>query len=194
MVSRSETTRRCEEENHESVECLGNNLFKGYLNETEKTKKVLIELTAVTGDDRLIYRTGDLAKYTEDGDLVVIGRRDFQFKIQDQRIEAAEVEHIIMAYAPTLINNCVVIKAVREEQDYLVAYLAVGDDEEKIDLDGIRQHCQKHLAAFCVPAIFMFLPSLPVLPTGKVDRSQVRDTFVKSMERKLLLVRIVSST
>lgn len=154
------------------------------MNDAEKTDKVLIKLPAITGDEQLVYRTGDLAKYTADGNLVVIGRLDFQFKIQDQRIEAAEVEHIIMAYSPSMINNCVVMKAVHEEQDYLIAYLAVGDNGEKIDIDDIRHYCQQHLASFSIPAIFMLLPSLPVLPTGKVNRSQVRHAFVVSVDRK----------
>ena len=154
------------------------------MNDTEKTDKVLVKLPAITGDEQMVYRTGDLAKHTEDGNLIVIGRLDFQFKIQDQRIEAAEVEHIIMAYSPSVINNCVVMKVVHEEQDYLIAYLAVGDNGEKIDIDGIRQYCQQHLASFSIPAIFMFLQSLPVLPTGKVDRSQVRDTFVVNVKRR----------
>ncbi|CAF4525689.1 unnamed protein product, partial [Rotaria sp. Silwood2] len=102
----------------------GGCLFKGYLNDRTKTDKVLIKLPHLTDDEQLLYRTGDMAKYTEDGNIVVIGRLDFQLKIQNQRIEAAEVEHITMAFSPSIISNCVVMKAVHEEQDHLIAYLA----------------------------------------------------------------------
>ena len=149
-------------------------LFKGYLNNAERTESVLIKVPELTGDEQRLYRTGDLAKYNHESDLVVIGRKDFQFKIQNQRIEAAEVEHTVMNSMPSIISNCVVMKAVHEEQDYLVAYLAVGDQEKAIDVNVIRQYCQQRLASFSVPSLFVILPKLPVLPTGKIDRSQVR--------------------
>jgi acyl-CoA synthetase (AMP-forming)/AMP-acid ligase II len=160
------------------LEFLGGSLFKEYLNDCVKTEQVLIRLPHLTGDEQLLYRIGDMAKYTEDGNLIVIGRLDFQFKIQDQRIEAAEVEHVIMAFSPSIISNCVVMKMVHEEQDCLIAYLAVGNNIDKVDVNDIRQYCQQHLASFSVPLLFVLLSSLPVLPNGKIDRNQVRKSFL----------------
>ncbi|CAF1052831.1 unnamed protein product [Rotaria sp. Silwood1] len=162
----------------------GGGVFKRYLNDVEKTEKVLIKLPYITGGEQVLYRTGDIAKYTKDGNLVVVGRQDFQFKIQDQRIEAAEVEHFIMAYSPSLISNCVVSKAVHEEQDHLIAYLAVGSNGDKIPIDDIRRYCEQHLASYSVPSLFIVLPKLPVLPTGKIDRSQVRHAFFVHVDEK----------
>lgn len=156
----------------------GGTLSKGYINDRTKTEQVFVRMPHLTGDDRLVYRTGDLGKYNADGELVVSGRIDFQFKIRNQRIEAAEVENVILSYSPTEITNCVVMKAEHNEEEYVVAYLAVGTHLNQIDIGALREYCQTHLFAFSVPSLFMQLASFPVLHSGKINRHAVSEHFV----------------
>ncbi|CAF1461540.1 unnamed protein product, partial [Adineta ricciae] len=84
----------------------GVGIFSGYLNDPQASERVLIRLP---NTDDVFYRTGDLARMTLDGQLVFVGRKDFQVKLRGQRIELGEIETVIMR-SSTDITNCVVIK------------------------------------------------------------------------------------
>ncbi len=113
-----------------------------------------------------MYATGDLARFTPEGRLEVLGRLDFQVKIRGHRIELGEIEARLLAHSE--ITDCVVVA----DQDNageprLVAYL-VGRSEVQIPL--LRDHLRAALPDIMVPAIFMFLDRLPLNVNGKIDR------------------------
>ncbi|CAF3542636.1 unnamed protein product [Rotaria socialis] len=160
----------------------GLGIFQGYLNRPDLTDKVLVELPSyITSDRRKYYKTGDLVKLNAKGEIVFIGRKDFQIKLRGQRIETGEIESVILKFSTSsiIIQNSLVTKVKDEirEQDYLVAYIQYSHPEgqQKKLQNGeiekqIKDHCEERLPQYMVPSFFIFLTEFPLNQNGKVDR------------------------
>ncbi|CAF1470753.1 unnamed protein product, partial [Adineta ricciae] len=141
----------------------GVGIFSGYLNDPQASERVLVQLPNVDG---VFYRTGDLARITSDGQLVFVGRKDFQVKLRGQRIELGEIETVIMRSSSD-ITNCVVIKLDHDQIEHLVAYVQT---EVHFNVNILRDECMKHLPLYMVPSLFVLIDHFPLNPNGKVDR------------------------
>ncbi|MDB5370363.1 MAG: non-ribosomal peptide synthetase, partial [Roseomonas sp.] len=113
-----------------------------------------------------IYRSGDRGFWRDDGQLVFLGRRDAQMKIRGHRLEAAEVEAAMLAAIPTARQAAVVTQGSGAEA-ILVGW--VGTDERP-DTDAAHAALRALLPQWMVPAWLACLPSLPLTPSGKIDR------------------------
>jgi non-ribosomal peptide synthetase-like protein len=122
-----------------------------------------------TGGDPVLFRSGDLVTLDEFGNLIFLSRIDHQVKIRGFRVEPAEVELKLNEM------SCVCQAAVIVRQDHgdneLVAYLKV---ESGLTAAKIRSDLSAILPSYLVPARFEFLPELPLLASGKVDRRALR--------------------
>ncbi|CAF3036926.1 unnamed protein product [Rotaria sp. Silwood2] len=141
----------------------GVGVFVGYHERADLTAKSLIDING-----ELYYATGDLARFdVKLGELFFIGRRDYQVKLRGQRIDLGQVEQTIMK-GSSLVSDCIVIKYVYEEQDYLVAYIEVRSD--RIQEEHLRSYCLSQLPFHMVPSKFVILSSFPLTRNGKIDR------------------------
>lgn len=118
-----------------------------------------------------LYKTGDLARYREEGVIEFLGRLDHQVKIRGYRIELREIEAWLRGHSE--VKDAVVL--AREDQPgdkRLVAYLVLCDESEdhKPMLESVRSDLKIVFPDYMVPSAFMFLESLPLTPNGKVDR------------------------
>ena len=141
----------------------GIGLADGYLNRPELTAERF--LPNPFGEGRL-YKTGDIARWREDGVVEYLGRSDFQIKIRGFRVEAGEIESALLGIDG--IERAVVI--LREEPGrgkMLVAYLvgAVPDAGE------LRVRMAESLPDYMIPAAFVTLDALPLSINGKLDRA-----------------------
>jgi hypothetical protein len=143
----------------------GAGLFQCYYNNIELTNR-----TRVTINDEQFFKTGDLAHYNSRGELVHDGRVDFQIKIHGQRVEAVEIEGTIIAWSPSEISNCLVVKYTQEE-DFLVAYII--SNNSKLDTDAIRDYCKERLRQYMIPSHLIVLNKFPLNANGKIDRKQL---------------------
>jgi pyochelin synthetase len=134
-------------------------------------------------DDRLaerIYRTGDLGRYLPDGTIDILGRSDFQIKINGYRIEAGEVETRLAAVAVaggpgqfgTAVKQAVVVRQPGARGDRLVAHLVPAGDARPTE-DQIRQALMNHLPSYMIPSAIVWHESLPLTRNGKVDRARL---------------------
>jgi hypothetical protein len=121
-------------------------------------------------NNQVYLKTGDLARFNQRGELVHVGRVDFQIKVRGQRVETAEIENTIINSSPGKISNCLVIKAPQND-DLLIAYVISNDLE--LDTEEIRDYCNKHLNKFMIPSYFVVLDKLPLNAAGKIDRKQL---------------------
>ena len=144
----------------------------GYLNRPEQTASVFID--SPLGK---VYRTGDLAKLREDGNLECLGRMsDGQVKLRGQRIELGEVEHAVLrtpgchGAVAEVINNILVV---------FCAIDLTGDAGTQ--RDGITQKCSEWLPAFMVPGDIVLMDQFLRLPSGKVDRKAMKANYEKTM-------------
>ncbi|MFG6107743.1 amino acid adenylation domain-containing protein [Leptothoe sp. EHU-05/26/07-4] len=137
----------------------------GYLNAPkEQQKRFRPNLFNPDLQDLLFY-SGDRGRYRLDGTLEILGRLDDQLKIRGIRIQPGEIESILNQH-PSIRESVV---AGQQSPPVLVAYL-VPNLSDKLDLNELRIYLRRHLPEFLIPANFLTLTELPLIPTGKVDR------------------------
>ena len=141
-------------------------LARGYLNLPELTKKRFVSNPFSDGAGSRLYRTGDLARYRADGTLELIGRKDDQVKIRGFRVELRDVEQALIRHE--VVSECAVtLDEIDLDLKRLVAYVVA---DETISPSALRRFLRERLPEYMVPSDFVFLDSLPLTPSGKVDR------------------------
>lgn len=143
----------------------GTALAKGYLNRDDLTAERFVSS---------LYKTGDLVRYLPDGNLQYLGRKDNQVKVRGFRIELGEIE-AILAQHPAVRETAVTVKFDESEISRLVAYL-VTDSE--ITREELQQFLGQSLPSYSIPSQFIFLETLPLTPSGKVDRRSLPDVTI----------------
>jgi amino acid adenylation domain-containing protein len=120
--------------------------------------------------DRRIYHTGDLGRLRSDGCLYYLGRKDFQLNVRGYRVEAGEIEAVLLAQEN--VKEALVATVGNSDgaaHDRLVAYI-VAFEKPFPATSMLRRAAGQKLPAHMVPSDFVFLESLPLTPNGKVDR------------------------
>ncbi|CAF1004032.1 unnamed protein product [Rotaria sordida] len=169
----------------------GVGVFAGYYGRADLTSQVLID---INGEQ--CYATGDLARLDfGSGELMFIGRRDFQVKVRGQRIELSAIELVIIQSSPSVIN-CVVVKENFEDDNYLTAYVQVKENHEKSKLQKeMSLACQSRLPSYMIPSKWLFAPELPLNPNGKIDRNALGTIALQAVDfpNEQQTTRILSS-
>lgn len=165
-------------------------LARGYLNNFAQTAAAFIKNPswATTVDDsfsRYFYKTGDLVRYSSDGSMVFVGRKDSQVKVRGQRVELGEVEHHLWVRAHVR-QAMVIIPSSGFCKQQIVAVIApdgvpsATESEEALEilprsvqLEEIRQDMVEHLPVYMVPTVWITVNELPCLLSTKFDRKRV---------------------
>lgn len=164
----------------------GEGLARGYLNRPELTAERFIDNPFDTKNihsSSKLYKTGDLVRYLEDGNLEYIGRTDDQVKIRGFRIELGEIESQILKQ-----GECAAVVAIAREDvpgdKQLVVYVvpkdeAIADDEIQSNalqsqlIKRIISHLQNVLPDYMVPSHCVVLKTFPLTPNGKIDKKKL---------------------
>jgi amino acid adenylation domain-containing protein/non-ribosomal peptide synthase protein (TIGR01720 family) len=141
----------------------GRGLARGYQNSPELTAEKFVR-SPFAGEDRL-YRTGDTGLMLEDGNILYLGRRDAQVKLNGFRIELGEIESVLRAF-PGVRDAAATVHVVAAEQRQLAAYV-VG---EAVDLAALQRHLGAVLPSQMAPRTLSRLAHLPRTIAGKIDR------------------------
>lgn len=135
----------------------GVGLSEGYINRDDLNRERFISWKG-----RRLYRVGDIAFQTSSGEFVISGRTDHQIKLRGYRIELEEIESCLKQYS-SVMNACVVVF-----QEQLVAYLSV--DSPVYQEASMVCYLEQHLPHYMIPHQFIYLNTLPLSLSGKVDR------------------------
>ncbi|SHM32598.1 amino acid adenylation domain-containing protein [Cyclobacterium lianum] len=149
----------------------GEGVARGYLNLPKATANSFIPDFYSGRKGGFLYRTGDLAKSTEDGTIFYLGRIDDQVKINGNRIEPGEIEKCI--YQSGKIKQIAVMaKKNHQQKTFLVAYFVPKDEfdreQQKIQLKG-------KLPPYMIPQYWVELRKMPLNSNGKIDRKALPD-------------------
>jgi non-ribosomal peptide synthase protein (TIGR01720 family) len=166
----------------------GDGVARGYLNRPELSAEKFItrtylnkkDLPGVHGgqnkgfleksppgrQDQTIYRSGDLARWLDKGELEYLGRIDQQVKIRGFRIESGEIEHCLAAH-DQIKEVAVLARETAPGEKYLCAYYV---SDETIRVSGLREHLAGRLPNYMIPAHFVRVEKIPLTLNGKLDR------------------------
>ena len=139
-------------------------LALGYFGDLQKTEEAFPRLDLGEGEKRY-FRTGDMARYDEQGRLVFAARRDYQIKHMGRRIELGEIE--TAAGSIPGIDACCCLYDGEKQKIVLLCSLTAGSELTGKD---IRAALREKLSDYMVPARVKLLPGLPLNPNGKIDR------------------------
>ncbi len=142
----------------------GVQLARGYLGRDDLTAERFLPDPFVAGGR--LYRTGDVARWREDGAVEYLGRSDHQIKLRGLRIELGEIDAALRS-APGVTRAEVLLREDRPGEPRLVAYLNAGGPS----LETLRAHLGSRLPDYMVPAAFVALDHWPVTANGKLDRA-----------------------
>ncbi len=137
----------------------GIGVAKGYNDLPEMTAERFIDYKGVR-----IYKSGDYARWTEEGDVVILGRTDNQIKLRGLRIELGEVEATLNAVQG--IKNVVVKICKIKGAEHLCAYFTA---DHKIDIADLKAELGKTLTKYMVPTAYLQMDKMPLTPNGKTD-------------------------
>lgn len=143
------------------IETVG--LAKGYFNKPEKTEEVFIQ-HHIKHDSR-IYKTGDIVKVLEDGNIEFLYRKDNQVKIRGHRIELGEIQNTIAKYE-MIKDAAVFTKKSEEGSHYLVAFYTTINE---VAMETLIHDLREQLPDYMVPSKLIYINELPLTPNKKVD-------------------------
>jgi len=148
----------------------GTSLTLGYYNNFEKTREVFVQNPLNTAYPELIYKTGDIGKRNEHGELVFVSRKDYQIKHMGHRIELGEIEANAGTLDEIKICGCI----YDGEKGRIVLYY-VGDADKKT----VTNQLKEKLPRYMLPNRIIRLDKMPFTANGKIDRVALKAAYEK---------------
>jgi amino acid adenylation domain-containing protein len=162
----------------------GTGVALGYFRRTDLTAERFIDQPAAAfSENARLYRTGDLGHWRHDGSLEHCGRMDDQIKLRGFRLELGEIEANLLSH-PNVERALVMLREDVPGQARLVAYIVPHG--QMPTREQLRQHLRQWLPDHMVPAHFLKLDAIPLLPNGKTHRRALpapTETRAESSER-----------
>jgi amino acid adenylation domain-containing protein len=159
--------------------CVGGaGVGRGYLNRPGLTGEKFVE-NPYNPEEKL-YRSGDLVKLSDNGEMEYFGRIDHQVKIRGFRVELGEIETQLLKH-DEIKEVVVTAKEVAEgaNERYLCAYIV--SDKEQITSE-LREYLSEKLPEYMIPSYFVQVEHIPLTPNGKIDRKALPDPGIKAGE------------
>ena len=144
----------------------GSSLALGYWNNPERTAKGFVQNPLNPHYPELIYRTGDLGYWNSRGEIMFLGRRDFQIKHLGYRIELGEIEHAVLQVDG--IRNCCVVYN-QNKKEITLFY----ECDKELAPAFIRERLSPLLPKYMLPTVFNWMELMPRNPNGKIDRQKL---------------------
>lgn len=153
----------------------------GYLNKEEKTKSVFIN-NPITHEG-IVYNTGDVVKMTVTGDIVFVGRKDFQVNVRGYRIELGEIENALLKVSG-ITEACAEIQYDVNKQPVVVAFYVTANNCD-LEYKDIMSVLQMKIPHYMLPSAMARIEQIPISANGKTDKKQLpnianqKQNFVK---------------
>ncbi|MGN0501381.1 MAG: amino acid adenylation domain-containing protein, partial [Ruminococcus sp.] len=139
----------------------GDGVGRGYVNLPQKTAEVFVTLNG-----RKAYRSGDLARYNQNGEIEFFGRLDNQVKLRGFRVELDEIEAVMNEY-PNVSRSVVLVKENEKSGQFLCGYFTANDT---VDKDKLTEHMKRSLTYYMIPSVLIQLDTMPLTANGKINK------------------------
>ena len=140
----------------------------GYYKNPEKTSEAYVQNPLNDIYPELIYRTGDIGKYNERGELMFMSRKDYQIKHMGHRIELGEIEVIVNMHEQVKTACCIF-----DNDKKKIVLFYVGD----ISASYMAAYIKEKLPRYMVPNVIKSLDAMPFTPNGKIDRVELKEIY-----------------
>ena len=144
----------------------GTSLAMGYYNNPEKTREAFVQNPLNKVVPEIIYRTGDIVKYNEHGELIYLSRKDFQIKHLGHRIELGEIETAVSSLEEITLNCCL----YDEKKQRIVLFI-----DADLDKEYIRQKIEMLIPEYMIPGKVIYLKNMPINANGKIDQVTLKE-------------------
>ena len=162
----------------------GDGLARGYWERPEQTAERFVPNPYGKRGGERLYRSGDMGRWREDGQLEFGGRKDQQVKLRGYRIELEEIEEVLKK-REWVKEAVVVMRGEVEEEKRLVAYVVreggkvgevgEGGEGERSGWEELRKYAGERLPEYMVPGQYVELEEMPLTGNGKIDRKRLRE-------------------
>jgi amino acid adenylation domain-containing protein len=159
----------------------GTGVGRGYLDDPSRTAELFVPDPFSETGGRL-YKSGDMARCLEDGNIEYLGRLDNQIKLRGYRIELGEIEAVLNKHP--LVSQAVVVAREETEGDKRLVGYVVPEDPLRISTPELREYLKGQLPEYMIPAAFVLLESLPLSANGKVNRKMLPAPNAGQVEKK----------
>ena len=166
LILLDEQNRRAEKGAEGEICLRGTCVTLGYYNNPEKTAEAFVQNPLNTAYPEVIYRTGDIGKYNEHGELVFVCRKDSQIKHMGHRIELGEIDAAAGKCAEVSRSCCLYDADAKR-----IVLFYVGEVEEAALLSFLGEYLPRYM----IPANLVRLPAFPLTDNGKIDRRTLRE-------------------
>ncbi|KAF4987342.1 hypothetical protein FGRMN_10422 [Fusarium graminum] len=173
---------------------------KGYLNRPELTEERFPTLTEFK---ERVYRTGDLVRVLHDGCLDFLGRADDQVKLRGQRLEIAEINHVIRTDITEIQDAATIVaRHGSSGKDVLVTFVVGQHPDQKQlqilpDQEGLttraKEACRAKLPGYMVPTYILLLPFIPLSSNNKAEIKDLKRLFGELAPEKLMELSKIST-
>jgi fengycin family lipopeptide synthetase D len=157
----------------------GKGVSLGYVNRADLTMERYLK-NPYTND--VMYKTGDICTFLPSGEVLYLGRADFQVKLRGLRIELGEIESAILDFSG--IEKAAVMPFGKEKEQYLCAYFTAN---RAVDEALLRESLAKRLPVYMIPSYFIELDRFPMTPGGKLERKALPEPERSALGRKKAL-------
>ncbi len=157
----------------------GEGVMKGYIGDPGAGEKKLVENPFESGN--LMFRTGDLASWYAQGEIVYAGRNDDQVKVNGLRIEFGEIESQLLEHK-AIKEAAVTVWEDTSKNPQICAYYI---SEDEISTKDIRDKLAEKLPSYMIPSHFTRLDVLPLTTSGKIDRKSLPEPFFDAVSERI---------
>jgi amino acid adenylation domain-containing protein len=154
----------------------GAGVARGYLNLADLTSEKFLRDPFT--DQKRMYRTGDMGRWLDDGNLEYLGRMDDQVKMRGYRIELGEIESVLLE-SGLVSQSVVVVHGEGESRRKLVGYVVLKDGVGS--REALQVYMQGRLPEYMIPSVLVELSSMPLTQNGKTDRKALPEPDISSM-------------
>ncbi|MDC7221644.1 MAG: amino acid adenylation domain-containing protein [Spirochaetales bacterium] len=147
----------------------GSGIARGYMNREELTSQMFIPQP--WNSSKIMYKSGDVAEWTPEGELNFFGRSDTQVQLHGQRIELGEIENILNNH-PAVEGSALTVSEDFGSGQRLAAFIVVKNEVTRQELAA---HIGKSLPKYMIPSFFFYLDNFELSKNGKLDRKKLPD-------------------